>query len=158
MKSPATTWLTAVPTSVTRPKESVPTEAIWFCAVSSASLIWESVMFSGPVRSHCRTWSSPSVTCVPRSLTPVATWLLTNAIIREMNPTPKTTISIAAILREMPTRPSQPITGVTRAAISSAITSGSTTTRKKLSSQSTARVARPITMKRHDQAAARSTP
>ena len=55
-------------------------------------------------------------------------------------------------------RCSQPRSGLVSAAISSAMTSGSTTTRKRLSSHRMMAVAAQMAANRHAQAAARSTP
>ena len=62
------------------------------------------------------------------------TWLLTKVTSSAISPMPKMTTSSAASLRGMPSRCPHTTTGLTSAAISSAITTGSTTTRKKLSS------------------------
>ena len=58
----------------------------------------------------------------------------------------------------MPMLWAQTTTGLTSAAISSAITTGSTTTRKRLSSHRMIAPAPQMTRKRHAQAAARSMP
>ena len=158
MKKPATTWPTAVPTSLRRPTASSPRFPICSCALSSASLIWESVTLSGPVRSQSRIWSMPSVTCFDRSPIPDVTWLPTNVIPRAISATPNTTISSAPSFVGIPNRCSQPRSGLVSAAISRAMTSGSTTTRKRLSSHRMMAVAAQMAANLHAQAAARSTP
>ena len=100
----------------------------------------------------------PSPTWLDRSPTPCETWLLTKVTSSAMKPMPTMTTSSAASLRGMPSCCPQVTSGVASAAISSAITTGSTTTRNRLSSHSTIAPAPQTTMKRHDHAAARSMP
>ena len=158
MNRPATTWPTAVPTSATLPTASSPSAEICSWAVSSPSLIWESVTFNGPVRSQSRIWAIPSVTCLDRSPMPDRTWLLTKATISTIAPIRPRTTSIAASWRGRPRFISQVTTGPTSAAMSRATVNGSTTTTKKFNSHRIASPAIAITMNRHAHAAARSTP
>ena len=147
-----------MPTSVAAPTASALLSWIFFCAWSSVALIWVSVTCSGPSRSQSRIWSMPLETWVDRSLTPEETWLPTKVTSRPITPMPSTTTSRAAALRGSPSRCSHATSGLTSAAISIAITIGSITTRKKFSSHRISPSAAAITRKRHDQAAARSTP
>ncbi len=158
MKMPATTCPTAVPTSPTRPTASSLKDEIVSCALSSASLSWASVTCSGPSRSQSRIWSMPLVTWSDRLPTPCDTWLPTKVKSSARPAIPRMTTRSDASLRGMPMRCIHATTGLTRAAISNATTSGSTTTRKKLSNHRMIRPAAPMTRNRQDQAAARSMP
>ena len=100
-----------MPTSVTLPTASSLSLEICSCARSRPSLICESVTWSGPVRSQSRICSTPSVTCLERSPTPDATWLLTKVTISAMTPMPASTTMPEARLRDSPRRTIQLTTG-----------------------------------------------
>ena len=160
MNRPATTWPTTVPTSVTRPttSELLLFSVIDFWVSSIQLLICESLALSGPSRSQSRICSRPSTTCPARSCAPVAIcWptKVSSAITHDQPADHDQAGTEALGACRSAASPGRP--GWTSAAISSAMTSGSTTTAKNAVSHSSSQVPAAMTSSRQAQAAARSS-
>ena len=137
MKNPATACPRAVPTSAVR--VSTPPSAVLSviasCMPASASLIWVSLALSGPVFSQFRICSMPCTTESARSEAPAATCDPTNVRSSATVAIPKSTTMPAPSGRGTPMPWSRRTTGLTSAAMRSAIANGTVMTAKNASSQ-----------------------
>ena len=132
MKKPAKTWVSVVPTSVSRVTTSP--SLVWSVIRRCASLIhrstWESLALSGPSWSQPRIWPRPATVCSARSLAPLATCWPTKVSSALTVASPPTTTSSAASPRGTRSRASRSTAGTASAVTSSATTIGSTITER----------------------------
>ena len=130
MKKPASTWPTAVPTSVTRLTMPLSPD----CSLIASWMLlryWsicESLAFSGPSRSQSLISWMPSTVESARSEAPLATCCPAKLSSATTEAMVNSTTRIDAMLRRTPTRSSQSTTGTTSAEMSSATTTGMTMT------------------------------
>ncbi|CAA9361307.1 MAG: hypothetical protein AVDCRST_MAG34-2492 [uncultured Nocardioidaceae bacterium] len=157
MKKPATTWPIVAPTLVARSTSCSFPVVTMFCASSMASSSCWSVTFSGPSWSHRRISSRPVTTWPARSVAPLATCWVAKVSMRISTASTAMTTTMAATERRT-TRVRTSTSGATSAARNIAMTTGSTTDVKAPIARATRYPAMTMTMNRHDQAAARSTP